>query len=123
MGHDSDQIFTRRNNERIHELLATILSQDINDPRLEFVTITSVDTAPDTRSARIYVSGDPATYEAVLAGLQSARGRLQSLLGHALGWKYTPELRFAIDESLDQADAIDAALSRKKMRTDAGDAD
>jgi len=87
------------------------------------VTITSVDTAPDTRSARIYVSGDPATYEAVLAGLQSARGRLQSLLGHALGWKYTPELRFAIDESLDQADAIDAALSRKKMRTDAGDAD
>jgi len=106
-----DQIFNRKNDERIHELLATILTQEVNDPRLELVTITSVDTAPDTRSARVYVSADPDTYTTVLEGLESARGRLQRLLGHALGWKYTPELRFFIDRSLDSAAAIDAALS------------
>ena len=110
MGDVAEEIFNRKNDVRIHELLATILSQEVNDPRLEFVTITSVDVAPDTRSARIYVSCDPANYTKALEGLESARGRLQALLGHALGWKYTPELRFDIDRSIDTAAAIDAAL-------------
>ena len=116
MAKDSEQIFARKNNERIRGLLATILSQEINDPRLTFVTITGVDTAPDTRSARVYVSAAPDSYEAVLEGLGSARGRIQSLLGHALGWKYTPELRFSIDGSIDQAAAVDAALSELEPR-------
>jgi len=110
MARDPEQIFSRKNNERIRELLATILGQDLNDPRLAFVTITSVDTAPDTRSARVYVSADPERYSEVLGGLESAHGRIQSLLGHALGWKYTPELRFDIDRSIDTAAALDAAL-------------
>ncbi|MCL2332140.1 MAG: 30S ribosome-binding factor RbfA [Actinomycetia bacterium] len=114
MASDPHQIFSRKNNERIKELIATILECDVNDPRLEFVTVTSVDTAPDTRSARVYVSADPASYANVLAGLESARGRLQRLLGHALGWKYTPELRFAIDESIDQAAVVDAVLAEKR---------
>jgi len=111
MATTGDQIFSRKNDVRVRELLATILSQEINDPRLEFVTITSVDTSPDTRSAQVYVSADPQSYTKVLEGLESARGRLQCLLGGALGWKHTPELHFFIDHSIDTAAAIDAALS------------
>ncbi|MCL2654596.1 MAG: 30S ribosome-binding factor RbfA [Coriobacteriia bacterium] len=110
MPRDPQQIFSRKNNERLRELLATILSQEISDPRLELVTITSVDTAPDTRSARVYISCDPARYTEVLDGLHSAHGRIQSLLGRVLGWKYTPELRFEIDKSIDTAAAIDLSL-------------
>ncbi|MCL2324224.1 MAG: 30S ribosome-binding factor RbfA [Actinomycetia bacterium] len=111
---DPGQIFNRKNNERLRELLATILAQDLNDPRLEFVTITGVDTAPDTRSARVFISTDPERYEAALAGLRSAHGRIQSLLGHALGWKYTPELRFSIDETIDEASLIEAAIQERE---------
>jgi len=110
MAKDPEQIFSRKNNERLRELIATLLSQEMNDPRLEFVTVTSVDTAPDGRSARVYVSSDPQRYEEILDGLASAHGRIQSLLGHSLGWKYTPELRFEIDASIDTAEAIDLSL-------------
>jgi len=116
----NDQVFNRRNNERIRELLATILAQEVSDPRLEMVTVMSVDTAPDTRSALVYVSADPQRYDQVLEGLQSARGRIQSVLGRSLGWKYTPELRFRIDCSLDEAAQIEAALRQSSLASRSG---
>ena len=73
--------------------------------------------SPAPRSARIarccssYVSTDPERYDEVLAGLESAKGRIRSLLGHALGWRVTPELRFFIDEVVDAGMRIDEALT------------
>jgi ribosome-binding factor A len=66
--------------------------------------------SPDRSVLLVFVSTDPERYEEVLAGLESAKGRLRSLLGHALGWRVTPELRFYIDESVDSGMAIDEAL-------------
>ena len=52
----------------------------------------------------------PGTYEEVLAGLESAKGRIRSLLGRSLTWRVTPELFFVIDTSTDQAMRITEAL-------------
>lgn len=101
---------TRRLNEQAREVVASLLVSEVSDPRVELVTVTGTEVSPDRSVLLVFVSTDPERYEEVLAGLESAKGRLRSLLGHALGWRVTPELRFYIDESVDSGMRIDAAL-------------
>jgi ribosome-binding factor A len=101
---------TRRLNEQAREVIASLLVSEVSDPRIELVTVTGTEVSPDRSVLLVFVSTDPERYEEVLAGLESAKGRLRSLLGHALGWRVTPELRFYIDESVDSGMRIDAAL-------------
>jgi len=101
---------TRRLNEQAREVVASLIASEISDPRVELITITGAEVSPDRSVLLVFVSTDPERYEEVLAGLESAKGRLRSLLGHALGWRVTPEMRFYIDESVDSGMAIDAAL-------------
>lgn len=103
---------SRKSNERVREVVAEILAQEISDPRLELVTVTGVDVSGDRSVAEVFViaHGDDERYTEVLEGLTSARGRIRSLLGHALGWRTTPELRFHIDPSVDAALRIAEAL-------------
>jgi ribosome-binding factor A len=101
---------TRRLNETAREVVASLLGTEISDPRVQLVTVTGAEVSPDRSVLLVFVSTDPERYDEVLAGLESAKGRLRSLLGHALGWRVTPELRFYIDESVDSGMAIDAAL-------------
>ena len=101
---------TRRLNEQAREVVASLLFTEVSDPRVQLVTITGAEVSPDRSVLIVFVSTDPGRYEEVLAGLESAKGRLRSLLGHALGWRVTPELRFYIDESVDEGMVIDAAL-------------
>lgn len=101
---------TRRLNEQAREVIASLLVSEVSDPRVELVTVTGTEVSPDRSVLLVFVSTDPERYEEVLAGLESAKGRLRSLLGHALSWRVTPELRFYIDESVDSGMRIDAAL-------------
>lgn len=101
---------TRRLNEQAREAVASILVNEVSDPRLELVTITGAEVSPDRSVLIVFVSASVDRYEEVLAGLESAKGRIRSLLGHALGWRVTPELRFHIDESVDSGMRIDEAL-------------
>jgi ribosome-binding factor A len=101
---------TRRLNEQAREVIASLLVSEVSDPRVELITVTGTEVSPDRSVLLVFVSTDPERYEEVLAGLESAKGRLRSLLGHALGWRVTPELRFYIDESVDSGMRIDAAL-------------
>jgi ribosome-binding factor A len=101
---------TRRLNEQAREVVASLLVNEISDPRVEFVTVTGAEVSPDRSVLIVFVSTDPGRYDEVMAGLESAKGRLRSLLGHALGWRVTPELRFYIDESVDSGMRIDEAL-------------
>lgn len=101
---------TRRLNEQAREVFASLLVSEVSDPRVQLITVTGAEVSPDRSVLLIFVSTDPERYEEVLAGLESAKGRLRSLLGHALGWRVTPELRFYIDESVDSGMAIDEAL-------------
>ena len=94
----------RRVNEAIREVVSAHISEDLSDPRIGFVTVTSVETSPDLRHARVYVTvlGDEPARAAALAGLDSARGYLQAQIGSELTMKRTPTLDFRYDESTDR---------------------
>lgn len=101
---------TRRLAQEAREKIATILRQEISDPRLADVTVTGCEVSVDRSLCKVYVAAPPGTYEEALAGLESAKGRIRSLLGRSLTWRVTPELFFVIDTSTDQAMRITEAL-------------
>ncbi len=101
---------TRRLAQEAREKIATILQTEISDPRLCLVTVTDCEVAVDRSLCRVYVAAAPESYDEVLAGLNSAKGRIRSLLGRSLTWRVTPELVFAIDRSTDEAMRITEAL-------------
>jgi ribosome-binding factor A len=102
----------RRVNEAVREVLSSRLAEGLSDPRIGFVTVTSVDTSPDLRHARVYVSvlGDEQERSDALAGLASAHGVLQSAIAGELRMKRTPTLQFVYDESVDRGMRITELL-------------
>jgi ribosome-binding factor A len=102
----------RRVNEAVREVLSARIAEGLNDPRIGFVTLTSVDTSPDLRHARVYVSvlGDDAERADTMAGLESAHGLLQQAIGRELRMKRTPTLQFVFDESIDRGMRISELL-------------
>ncbi|PZR65340.1 MAG: 30S ribosome-binding factor RbfA [Solirubrobacterales bacterium] len=104
----------RRVDEAIREVLSEALAAGLKDPRIGFVTVTSVDTSPDLRQARVYVSvlGDERSRDNTLDGLTSAAGFLQRETGRSLRLKRTPTLSFHYDESIDRGMRIGALLAQ-----------
>ena len=93
-----------RINEEIQRELASLL-RTVKDPRLQsgLVTITHVDTTSDLRYAKIYISALNTEGEKdMMKGLKSASGYLRRELGSALRLRYTPELQFIADDSIEQ---------------------
>ena len=94
-----------RINEEIQRELSALI-RTIKDPRVSetgMVSITAVETTPDLRYAKVYVSAlDKEQSTAILKGLRSASGYLRRELGHALQLRYTPELVFERDDSIDK---------------------
>jgi ribosome-binding factor A len=93
----------RRVNEAVREVLSAHIGQDLKDPRIGFVTVTAVETSPDLRNARVFVSvlGDEGDREETLTGLRAAHGFLQAKVGDELRMKRTPKLEFVYDWSVD----------------------
>jgi len=98
----------RRVNEAVREVLSSQLALGMKDPRIGFVTVTGVDTSPDLRFARVYVSvlGDEDERTATLEALTSSRGFLQARIGDELRMKRTPALSFYYDETVARADRM-----------------
>ena len=92
----------RRVNVAVREVLSARLAEGLKDPRVGFVTVTGVETSPDLRHARVYVSvlGDAEERERTLTGLDSSHGVLQAAIARELRMKRTPTLEFAYDESI-----------------------
>jgi ribosome-binding factor A len=91
----------RRVNESIREVLSEAVPE-LKDPRIGFVTITGVETSPDLRHARVYVSvlGPERKRRATLDALAAAHGVLQARIGRELRMKRTPQLAFEYDRSV-----------------------
>jgi ribosome-binding factor A len=102
----------RRVNEAIREVLGDAVTTELKDPRIGFVTVTEVDTSPDLRAARVYVSvlGSPEERESTLAGLRSSHGFLQGKIASSMRLKRTPTLTFEYDESVDRGVRISHLL-------------
>ena len=102
---------TERVGEGFREILAEAIHK-LKDPRIGFVTVTSVETSPDLRSARVYVSvlGGRTEREAALAGLRSSHGVLQATVAREMRIKRTPTLRFLYDETPERGVRISRLL-------------
>ncbi len=102
----------RRVDEAVREVLSDAIASDLKDPRVGFVTVIAVQTSPDLRHARVYVSvlGDEHVRERSLAGLRSAHGYLQRRVARELRIKHTPTLDFFYDDSLDRSLRINELL-------------
>jgi ribosome-binding factor A len=102
----------RRVNEAVREVLSARIAEGLKDPRIGFVTLTSVETSPDLRHARVYVSvlGGESERADTLAGLASAHGVLQQTIARELRLKRTPTLQFVFDESIDRGMRISKLL-------------
>ena len=107
---------SRAAGESVREVVARILLEEIADPRVDLVTVTGVDMSPDLRHANVYVTthGGEERYREVIAGLDSAKGRIRTLLGQALVMRYVPELHFRIDPSVDEALRIGEAIRAER---------
>jgi ribosome-binding factor A len=101
-----------KRSERIGELIlaeiADLLTREIKDPRIGFVTFTRVEMSDDLRHAQVFVSSFGAEPEKArtLQGLSSATGYIRRRLGRALHLRYTPELSFLLDGSLEHGAKI-----------------
>ena len=108
--------------EIIRRALIEALSRgELNDPRLETYTITvpEVRVSPDLKVATAYVmplGGEGA--KEVVKLLAGSAGPLRSFVAKRVDLKYTPNLRFQIDETFDEASKIDALLRSPKVRAD-----
>ncbi len=102
----------RRVNEAVREVVSARIAEGLRDPRIGFVTVTGVETSPDLRHARVFVSvlGSDQERAATLAGLDSAHGVLQQSVATELRLKWTPSLQFVFDESIDRGMRITELL-------------
>ena len=112
----------RRVDEAMREVLSDAITSQIKDPRVGFVTVTSVETSADLRHARVFVSvlGDAGVRRRSMDGLQSAHGFLQKLVSRELRLKNTPTLQFLYDDSVDRGMRV-TELLEAEGRGEAGD--
>jgi len=99
---------TDRVDELLRQEIAVIVTRDVADPRVGFATITSVETTPDLRHARVWVSviGQPAERDAAVAALQHAMPFIRHELGRTLRIKRIPDLHVHLDETADRGTRI-----------------
>jgi ribosome-binding factor A len=103
----------RRVNEAMREVLSGAITAELKDPRVGFVTVTAVETAPDLRHARVFVSvlGDQGVRRRSMDGLRSAHGYLQKRVAAELRLKHTPTLDFAYDDTAERSQRISELLA------------
>ena len=86
---------------------------DLRDPRIEGVTVTYVEVSPDMRQAKVHVSimGSEKQQQLCMHGLQSSAGYLQSKISDRIDTRYTPRIRFELDEGVKKSLAISQMLN------------
>lgn len=112
-----------RINEEIQKELSAMI-RNLKDPRVQdtMISITRVETTPDLRYAKVYVSVlDKSDVKEVIKGLKSAGGYLRRELGRALSLRYTPELVFQADDSIDKGTHILKLLNDIERKETGGD--
>jgi len=102
----------QRVGDLIREVICEMLLRDLNDPRLESVTITEVEVTADLKLATIFFSamGSRSREEASLHGLQGATGYIRKKLGKELRLRYVPDLLFKVDQSFEYGSKIDRLI-------------
>ena len=111
--------------ERIRDVLARTIDRDLRDPQVGMVTLTAVRLSPDLRQATVFVStlGDDAGRVASLAALDRATPFLRRILARKASLRFTPSLRFVLDESLERGSRVESLLDDIARERGDGDVD
>ena len=115
----------QRINEDVQRCLSGLI-REIKDPRVNqgMISITGVDVTGDLRWCKVYISVLGLQNEKeFLKGLRSASGWLRKELGHALSLRYTPELVFQLDKSIEYGAHINTVINELDIREDETDED
>lgn len=88
--------------EAVREVVSMAILTELRDPRIQNVTVTYVEVSGDMRLAKVKVSvmGDEAQQQLALKGLRNAAGFLQKKVGNRIDTRYTPKLRFELDQGV-----------------------
>ena len=115
---------TRRVGEQVQRELATLIHDEIKDPRLGMVSVTAVMVSRDLSHAKVFISvlGNAEQTEASVSVLKHAAGFLRHRLGRVLHIRVVPELRFYLDRSLEEGARM-GALINAAIASDRGNAD
>jgi ribosome-binding factor A len=108
-----------RVNEAIKEVLSTAIGSEMLDPRVGFVTVTGVETSPDLRHAKVFVSvmGDADERGATLVALAASHGFLQGRVADLLRLKRTPQLEFVYDDTIERGMRITRLMDRYEQES------
>jgi ribosome-binding factor A len=100
--------------DQIQKEISALLSKGVKDPRIGFVTITGVDMTPDLHLAKVFytVLGDESIRRDTERGLKKAVPFLRHELGQRIRLRYTPDLMFVFDATLDYGERIDNLLKQ-----------
>ncbi len=96
------------------EEISRIIREELRDPRIGFITITDVELTDDLRFAKIYYSilGSAKDKEETAKALESGLGFMRRLIGRNIKLRYTPEIKFVLDESGEHSINIQEILNR-----------
>lgn len=99
---------TDRIDELLRQEIGAILAKDVQDPRIGFVTVTDVETAPDLSTARVFVSviGQPAERDTTMRALHRAMPFVRHELGSRIRLRRIPELQLRTDDSVQRGTRV-----------------
>ncbi len=106
----------RKVDEQAREVISNIMLFDVSDPRLDLVTVTGCKVSYDRAYCDVFYTCEPDRYPEVEAALASARGHIRSLVAKKLDWRQAPELRFHLDETVDEAEKVGRYIAEEKKR-------
>jgi len=91
--------------EAVREVVSMAILTELRDPRIKNVTVTFVEMAGDMRQAKVHVSvmGDETQQDLTLRGLQNSSGFLQQKVAQRIDTRYTPRLKFVLDQGVKNA--------------------
>jgi ribosome-binding factor A len=99
---------TDRIDELLRQEIGSIVSREVADPRIGFATITKVETTPDLRHAKVWVSviGQPVERTATIAALGRAMPFVRRELGRNLRLKRIPDLHVELDDTAERGTRV-----------------
>jgi len=102
----------------IKEEVSDIIAKVLEHESVGFWTVTGVKMSPDLRYAKIYISiyGDKVTQQNTIRKIESLKKTIRSRLGSRLRLRFTPEIEFYLDDTLDHVDRINALLKQIEER-------
>ena len=100
--------------EAVRGVVSMAILADLNDPRVQDVTVTYVEVSGDLRYAKVHVSvmGNETKQNLCIRGLQSSAGFLQAKLNERVDMRYTPKLEFILDQGVKKSIEISKILKQ-----------